>query len=68
MHTDTSGTDMSAWRNMAQEIMNSGPGGPGPQGVPGALSWTVSADAGHTWELVIDPATNTVLHFNYESN
>ena len=41
---------------------------PDPGGVTGALRWDVPGafrGAEGTWELVYDPASNTILHFNF---
>jgi hypothetical protein len=49
-----------------RSIIEAGQPIPDPGGVPGALRWDVpgafKGSAG-TWELVIDPANNTILHF-----
>ena len=41
-----------------------------PGGVAGALKWEVAGSfngSSGTWELVLDPTTNTVLHFLFTS-
>jgi RHS repeat-associated protein len=51
---------------LANEIMQAAPGVPDPGGVPGALRWDVPGTfrgTEGTYELVYDPATNTILHF-----
>ena len=51
-----------------QQIMNSGNPIPDPGGVEGALRWDVQGvfrGAEGTWQLVYDPNTNTILHFNF---
>jgi len=53
---------------LVDEIMQAGTAVPDPGGVAGALRWDVpgafrSSDG--TWELVIDPKTKTILHFNF---
>lgn len=53
-----------------REIMAAGKPIPDPGGVAGALRWdvpgTFRGSAG-TWELVIDPRSNTVLHWLFKS-
>ncbi|MGH2750228.1 MAG: hypothetical protein ACRDK3_05055 [Actinomycetota bacterium] len=53
-----------------REIMEAADPIPDPGGVPGALRWDVSGAYGGsqgTWQLVVDPNTNTVLHFLFRS-
>ncbi|MEU4184039.1 hypothetical protein, partial [Micrococcus luteus] len=53
-----------------QEIMRGGDPVPDPGGVPGALRWDVPGALGKspgTWELVVDPERNTILHFLFRS-
>lgn len=53
-----------------QEIMDSKPPSRDPRGVPGALRWNVQGTMNGSkgvYELVVDPKTNTVLHFLYKS-
>ena len=52
----------------AQEIQATGTGVPDPGGIPGALRYDVPGTfngSQGTYELVIDPQTNTVYHFNF---
>lgn len=52
-----------------REIMAGGKPIADPGGVPGALRWDVPGafnGSTGTWELVIDPKTNTVLHFLFK--
>lgn len=52
-----------------QEIMRAGKPVADPGGVPGALRWDVPGALGKTsgtWQLVVDPATKTVLHFLFK--
>jgi hypothetical protein len=52
-----------------QEIMAGGKPIPDPGGFPGALRWDVPGGfngSTGTWELVVDPKTNTVLHFLFK--
>lgn len=53
-----------------QEIIDSKLPATDPRGVPGALRWdvqgTMNGSKG-TYELVVDPKTNTVLHFLFKS-
>jgi hypothetical protein len=78
-HADQLGMNKSAHRRFGQvdecvtkrRAADNGFGTRGSRplkGSQGGLPWTMSADVGHTWELVIDPAANTVLHFNYVSS
>jgi len=49
-----------------QDIVDGGTPIPDPGGVPGALRWDVPGfynGSDGTWQLVIDPATNRILHF-----
>lgn len=49
-------------------VISSRVGVPDPQGVANALRWDVPGfyDASEgTWQLVMDMATNTILHFNF---
>jgi hypothetical protein len=42
---------------------------PDPQGVAGALRWDVPGGfngSNGTWQLVVDPKTNTILHFMFK--
>jgi hypothetical protein len=51
-----------------REIMAGGQPVPDPGGFPGALRWDVPGKfrgAEGTWELVLDPATKTILHYNF---
>ncbi|MCT7981237.1 RHS repeat-associated core domain-containing protein, partial [Laspinema olomoucense] len=51
-----------------QEIMKAKTPVPDPRGVPGALRWDVEGSfrgREGIWELVVDPKTKTVLHFNF---
>jgi hypothetical protein len=51
-----------------EQIMKSQTPRPDPRGVSGALSWSVPGSfrgRDGVWELVIDPDTKTVLHFNF---
>jgi RHS repeat-associated protein len=53
-----------------QNIMDAGTPVPDPGGVPGALRWDVPGalnGSSGTWELVVDPQTNTILHFLFKS-
>lgn len=53
-----------------QEIIASGKPIPDPGGFPGALRWDVPGafrDSEGTWELVIDPKTNRILHYNFRT-
>ena len=56
-------------RQLLQEIMDAQPPRPDPGGVPGGLRWDVP---GHiqktegTWELVVDPNTNIILHWVFK--
>jgi hypothetical protein len=53
-----------------QNIIESGNPIPDPGGVPGALRWDVSGTFNGTpgtYELVIDPTTDTILHFQFTS-
>jgi hypothetical protein len=53
-----------------RNIIESGTPRPDPGGVPGALRWDVPGSfrgSEGTFELVIDPATNRVLHFLFRS-
>lgn len=55
---------------LIQEIMNSQNPVTDPRGVPGALRWDVKGTMNGSkgkYELVIDPKTNTVLHFLFKS-
>ncbi|WP_157975405.1 hypothetical protein, partial [Photorhabdus sp. CRCIA-P01] len=57
-------------RTLMQEIMDSKPPSTDPRGIPGALRWDVSGmmnGSKGTYELVVDPKTNTVLHFLFKS-
>jgi hypothetical protein len=41
---------------------------PDPGGVPGALRWDVPGTfrgSNGVWELVVDPKTQTILHWNF---
>jgi hypothetical protein len=53
-----------------QNIIDSGTPVPDPGGVPGAVRWdvpgTLNGSSG-TWQLVVDRATNTILHFQFQS-
>ncbi len=52
------------------EIMNAATSVPDPGGVPGALRWDVPGtfrSSSGAWELVVDPSTNTIVHFNFTS-
>ena len=54
--------------NTIEEIMKGGTPVPDPGGVPGALRWDVAGSfrgSEGAWELVLDPSTNTVLHYNF---
>lgn len=54
--------------NTIEEIMKGGTPVPDPGGVPGALRWDVGGTfrgSEGTWELVLDPATDTILHYNF---
>jgi hypothetical protein len=54
---------------MINEIMEARPPIPDPGGVPDALRWDVPGSfrgSDGTWVLVVDPNTNTVLHFVFE--
>ncbi len=51
-----------------QQIMEAQDPIPDPGGIPGGLRWDVPGwfrDSYGTWELVIDPSTNTIVHFNF---
>lgn len=53
-----------------QNIMDAGTPVPDPGGVPGALRWDVPGalnGSSGTWELVVDPQTDTILHFLFKS-
>lgn len=52
-----------------REIMSARPGIPDPGGFSGALRWDVPGyfRSSGTWQLVVDPKTNTILHFNFVS-
>jgi len=53
-----------------QGIMDSAKPIPDPGGVPGALRWDVPGGmngSSGTWQLVVDPNTNTILHFLFVS-
>ena len=53
-----------------QEIMSAKPPLSDPRGVPGALRWDVQGEMNGSkgsYELVVDPKTNTVLHFLFKS-
>lgn len=53
-----------------QEIQDTGLGVPDPGGIPGALRYDVPGTfngSQGTWELVVDPNTNTVYHFLFTS-
>ena len=54
-----------------QQIMDSSDPVPDPGGVAGALRWdvpgTMNGSSG-TWELVVDPKTDTILHFLFKSS
>jgi hypothetical protein len=55
-------------RLLLQEIMDAKPPIPDPQGVANALRWDVTGTfrgVTGTWELVVDVATKTVLHFKF---
>jgi hypothetical protein len=56
--------------NTLREIMAAGKPIPDPGGVAGALRWDVpgafNGSAG-TWQLVVDPKSNTVLHWLFTS-
>ncbi|WP_240000700.1 MULTISPECIES: two-partner secretion domain-containing protein [unclassified Photorhabdus] len=57
-------------RTLMQEIMDSKPPSTDPRGVPGVLRWDVAGmmnGSKGTYELVVDPKTNTVLHFLFKS-
>ncbi|MDB6375271.1 hypothetical protein PH362_26200, partial [Photorhabdus bodei] len=57
-------------RALMQEIMDSKLPSTDPRGVPGALRWDVPGmmnGSEGTYELVVDPKTNTVLHFLFKS-
>ena len=44
---------------------------PDPGGVPGALRWDVPGTFNKstgTWELVIEPRTNRILHFMFKGD
>ena len=50
------------------EIISTGQGVPDPQGVPGLIRYDVPGafrGSDGTWELLHDPATNTIYHFNF---
>jgi RHS repeat-associated protein len=52
-----------------REIMAGGKPIADPGGVPGALRWDVPGafnGSNGTWQLVVEPKTNTVLHFVFE--
>jgi len=52
----------------AQEIQATGSGVPDPGGLPGALRYDVPGSfngSSGTYELVVNPETNTVYHFNF---
>ena len=58
------------WQVTAQEIQAAGSGVPDPGGLPGALRYDVPGSfngSSGTYELAIDPKTNTVYHFNLVS-
>jgi hypothetical protein len=53
---------------IAREIMAAKPPIPDPGGVPGALRWDVPGvfrGSNGTWELVVDPKTETILQWNF---
>lgn len=53
-----------------REIMEAADPIPDPGGVPGALRWDVPGafrGSEGTWQLVVDPSSNTVLHFLFRS-
>jgi len=55
---------------LAQEIMAVKPPIPDPQGIPGVLRWDVLGSFNNskgTWELVVDPNKNQVLHWLFQS-
>ena len=57
-------------RALMQEIMSAKPPLSDPRGVPGALRWDVQGEMNGSkgsYELVVDPKTNTVLHFLFKS-
>jgi hypothetical protein len=50
------------------EIISTGTGVPDPGGLPGGLRYDVSGEfrgSSGTWELVVDPNTKTIYHFNF---
>lgn len=51
-----------------REIMAAKPPIPDPGGVPGGLRWDVPGQfrgSSGTWGLVVDPKTETILHYNF---
>jgi len=55
---------------LAQEIMAVKPPIPDPQGVPGVLRWDVLGSYNNsqgTWEFVVDPSKNQVLHWLFQT-
>jgi hypothetical protein len=53
-------------RLLNRSIMEAGQPVADPGGVPGALRWDVPGafeGSTGTWQLVIDPVNNTILHF-----
>ena len=56
---------MQAWRTIAQDIMNAAEPVADPGGIPGGLRWDVAGilnGTSGTWELVVNPADNTIVH------
>lgn len=57
-------------RLLVQEIINSKPPIPDPGGIPGGLRWDVFGAFNGSqglFELVVDPATKTIVHFLFKS-
>jgi hypothetical protein len=53
---------------LLKEIMEAKVPIPDPRGVPGALRWDVPGTFRGTdgvWELVVDPVSETILHWNF---
>ena len=53
------------------EIISKGGAIPDPGGIPGALKYNVNGSFRGTlgkWELVLDPKTKTIYHFNFVGN
>jgi len=52
-----------------EEIMAAGKPLPDPGGIPGGLRWDIPGSLRGSegiWELVINPKSNTIYHFNFK--